>query len=388
MIAPSFGLYVHVPFCSRKCPYCDFNTYAVSNVPEQEYVEALLREMRFYAESPYFKGREIHSVFWGGGTPSLFSEQAIASVIEEADKLFGIQNGVEVTLEANPAVAQSERYLGYRAAGINRISLGAQSFSSETLTFLGREHTPEQIDSAVAAAISAGISNVSVDIIFGVPGQTVGDVVNDIERAVSLPITHVSTYSLTIEKGTPFFQRQERGLLVMPDEELVAEMLEILPPLLASRGFSRYEVSNYARDGHESIHNRSYWDAMEYLGIGAGAHSFALTDHQSTGARWSNCALPSDYISRTQRGDAKAWSEQLAPQMLQFEFFFLGLRKTGGVSLAEYSSRFGQAALATVQEVLDQLIIDGFLTRAAEIVRLTDKGILVADSVVEQFIGK
>jgi oxygen-independent coproporphyrinogen-3 oxidase len=384
MTISSFGLYVHVPFCSRKCPYCDFNTYAVSSVPEEEYVAALLRELRYSSESTHFKGKRIHSIFWGGGTPSLFSERGIAQIVEKADELFGIVPDAEVTLEANPAIAQGDLYAGYRTAGVNRISLGAQSFSKQTLTLLGREHSPEQIASAVHAAILAGISNVSIDIIFGVPGQTIEDVKSDIVSAVSLPIKHLSTYSLTIEKGTPFFQRQERGLLVMPDEELVAEMLEIIPPLLASRGYSRYEISNYAQIGFESFHNRSYWDAKEYLGLGAGAHSYALTPDGCLGSRWSNCALPADYMARTKRGDAKAWSEELRHEMLQFEFFFLGLRKIEGVSLAGYTERFGTHARNCVEPVLNELIAEGFLFQIGNTIRLSEKGILVADSVIER----
>jgi oxygen-independent coproporphyrinogen-3 oxidase len=387
MTDSSFGLYLHIPFCSRKCPYCDFNTYAVSKLPEEDYVAALVEELSAFANSPSFSGRRIHSVFFGGGTPSMLSAASIGSLLMAADKLFGIQANAEVTLEANPAAAQEATYRDFRAAGVNRLSLGGQSLSSDILKYLGREHTPEQVVSAVAAAYDAGIENVSLDVIFGVPNQTIDHLQHDLTSVVNLPIKHISTYSLTIEKGTPFFQRQERGLLRMPTDDLVVEMMDVITSKLATHQFSRYEISNYAQDGYSSRHNTAYWDGESYLGIGAGAHSFVRrVGEEQTALRWSNCAVPADYMKRIGEGSAEAWREVLTPSMLQFEFFFLGLRKIAGVDRSRFSRLFGDAAMDQYSQVLDDLVSEGFLLFEDTHIRLTSRGLHVADSVIERFL--
>lgn len=384
-----FSLYVHVPFCAQKCPYCDFNTYATPSVPEERYVSALKRELSHFSEDPRFAGRSIQSVFFGGGTPSILSESAIGDVISHAHSLFPIVSSAEVTLEANPNDCPPARLRGFKAAGVNRISFGVQSFSDERLALLGRNHSADEARQAVRSAVDAGISNVSVDLIFGVPGQTLGDLESDLAQSVALPISHLSTYALTIEPGTPFFQRQERGLLKMPRDNLVAQMLEFIPTCLAPHGLLRYEISNYARPGAESVHNSAYWTGDDYLGVGAGAHSYVATrngDRLEWGDRWSTFALPESYMSATEKGAAISWNEKMDPKALQFEFFYVGLRLMRGVSSAAFARRFGVLLEDLYGETIRDLVQQGLLLHEDETLRLTTRGIAIADSVFEQFV--
>lgn len=389
MTSRPFSLYVHVPFCAQKCPYCDFNTYATASIPEARYVTALCGELDRFSVDPRFVGRSIQSVFFGGGTPSLLSPTAIGDILACADRHFPIGVAAEVTLEANPSDCPPERSRGFAAAGVNRVSFGVQSFSNERLTLLGRDHSADDASRAVRAAAEAGIANVSVDIIFGVPGQTLHDLERDLVQAVDLPINHLSTYSLTIEPGTPFFQRQERGLLTMPKDGVVAEMLDFIPAFLTPKGLVRYEISNYAKPGCESVHNSAYWIGDDYLGIGAGAHSYVATrrgDRVETGERWSTLALPESYMAAVEKGSAVSWREHVDSTALQFEFLYVGLRLVQGVSVAEFERRFGVSLVSLYGDTITQLSGDGCLLLEGDTLRLTARGIAVADSVFEQFV--
>jgi len=389
MTAAPFSLYVHVPFCAQKCPYCDFNTYATPKVPESEYVEALSKELARYAQDPRFHGRSMSTVFFGGGTPSLLSGEAVATILQKATDHFPLLPEAEVTLEANPGDSSREKLERFRSAGINRLSYGVQSFDDERLKLLGRAHTARQAKEAVHLALEAGISNISVDIIFGTPDQTVEHLERDLDVAVSLPITHLSTYSLTIEPGTPFFQRQERGLLVMPHDGVVAEMLRRIPELTSQRGFERYEISNYARGGRESAHNNVYWTGGDYLGVGAGAHSYIASMEDRVvvgGERWSTVALPQTYMRDAGTPRAISWSERVEGASLWFEFFYLGLRRILGVTADDFSRRFGRLLWEEYGDVIHELEREGFLRVEHERIALTQQGIAVADSVFERFI--
>jgi oxygen-independent coproporphyrinogen-3 oxidase len=389
MTKDPFALYIHVPFCAQKCPYCDFNTYATPKAPEAEYVEALRRELRLYAEDRRFTGRAISTIFWGGGTPSLLSPGAIQFVHAEARQLFGVEEGAEITLEANPSEPDRDRYAGYRDAGVNRVSFGVQSFAPKRLALLGRDHSAEDARRAINLCVEAGISNVSLDIIFGVEEQTLTDLEYDLEVAASLPISHVSTYALTIEPGTPFFQRQERGLLTVPPDDLVASMLAFIPPYLARHGFSRYEISNYCRGGARSHHNEAYWIGKDYLGIGAGAHSYvarAEGTRRVGGSRWSNLALPASYMKAAGTPTSVSWREELSIESIHFEFFYIGLRRTEGVSLSHFERLFGVSARSIYGTALQELAAEGFVRDDGDGISLTSSGIVLADSVYERFL--
>jgi len=384
-----FALYIHVPFCAQKCPYCDFNTYAVERVPDTDYTEALLAELDMWGRDPRLVGRSVSTIFFGGGTPSLLSAASLARIIEKARMLFGVVRGAEITLEANPSTPSEALYAGFLDATINRLSFGVQSFDSQRLALLGRDHSPEDAQRAVMQARSSGFQNVSLDLIFGVPGQSVKELKSDLDVASELPITHLSTYALTIEPGTPFYQRQERGLLKASKEELVAEMLSLIPERLRRHGFERYEISNYARDGLRSKHNEAYWLGSDYLGIGAGAHSY-IAHYEGTrlksAERWSTLAQPAAYMKGAREGKTVSWREPLTTEALMFEFFYVGLRRMEGVSLSEFSERFGPDARERHEERSIELEREGFVTRNGERLRLTESGIAVADSVYERFL--
>jgi oxygen-independent coproporphyrinogen-3 oxidase len=384
-----FSVYVHVPFCAHKCPYCDFNTYAVARIPEREYVDSLCAEIASYRGDGRFADRKIRTIFFGGGTPSLFSEGSIERILNCINDCFPLLEKSEVTLEANPNDAESSKLAGFKAAGINRVSFGVQSFNDARLQQLGRNHSSQEAVRAIERAASAGLSNISLDIIFGLPEQSVHDLESDLRRALALPIRHLSTYSLTIEPGTPFFQRQARGLLTMPPDERVALMLARIPEVASVAGFERYEISNYARPGAESAHNMVYWSGGDYLGIGAGAHSYcARYNHVGqieSAERWSTLALPQSYMEAVEPGHRISWRETLDREALQFEFFYLGLRRTGrGISRAEFQRLFAAPFPESINRSLNELAEEGFVEFDGDTARLTAGGIAVADSVFER----
>jgi oxygen-independent coproporphyrinogen-3 oxidase len=390
MTVRPFSLYVHVPFCAQKCPYCDFNTYATLKVPEKEYVQALISELQGYSRDSRFVGRSLSTVFFGGGTPSLLSPAAIGTVIETARDVFGIESGAEITLEANPSAAGLNVLEGFKNVGVNRISFGVQSFSDPVLKALGRDHSASEARESVRRAVQAGVENVSLDIIYGVPGQSIGDVERDLDSALELPIKHISAYALSVEPGTPFFQRQERGLLKVPGDEVVAGMMDQIPVVLQRAGFERYEISNYSHPGFESRHNMVYWDGGDYLGLGAGAHSYCRRvdgDRLSAAERWSTLAAPSAYISAVAKAGAVSWRESLDIAALRFEFFYLGLRRMAGVTRRDFEARFGEAWDAHYGDALRDLQGQGFVEVVQDSARLTPEGIKLSDSVFEHLAG-
>lgn len=384
-----FSLYVHVPFCLHKCPYCDFNTYALTAIPEKDYVAAVRCELDFRATQAEWKGRPIQSIYFGGGTPSLLSRSAIRKIISEACALFPVAENVEISLEANPGTVDVDKLAGYRDAGVNRISFGAQSQDRDVLKTLGRLHTPEEVDAAVCASRAAGIQNINLDLMYGVPGQTRAQLEQDLRAFTSLGPQHLSCYGLTIEKGTPFFTSYKRGVLKLPPEETVVKMMEELTAFLAEAGFTHYEISNFARPGFEARHNLAYWNGDDYLGLGAGAHSFRaeVSGDRRTGARrWSNFALPEKYQEQaTAHGTAESWQDALGPRELMFEFFFLGLRKMAGIRLSEFEKFFGITVDEAYPSVVTVLVDHQLLTLENDLLRLSERGILLADSVIENF---
>jgi len=384
MSGEPFALYVHVPWCRHVCPYCDFNVYAAAEPPERPYVEAVAAELRAWAERAPCRGRRAKSVYLGGGTPSLLSPAAIATVLEAVRRGFGIASRAEVTLEANPGTVTRERLAAYRAAGVNRLSLGAQSFHAGHLRTLGRDHTAADIRAAAEAARAAGFANLSLDLIFAVPGQTLAEWEDDLGAALGLAPEHVSAYALTFEPGTPFHAWRASGRLRPVDEDGEAAMAEAALVRLEAAGYARYEVSSFARPGFASRHNTSYWDGSDYLGLGAGAHSFSA--EPAPGRRWANERLPERYVAAIgERGMAVATEERLGAAQARGEFCFTGLRQTAGVDLERFRRRFGIELDAAFPH-LERLIADGLVEASAGRVRLTARGFRFADSVAASFV--
>jgi oxygen-independent coproporphyrinogen-3 oxidase len=384
MPAEGFALYVHLPWCRHVCPYCDFNVYASSAPPEREYTAALAAELAARVAAPPWQGRPIQSVYVGGGTPSLFSPAAIACLLDDARRRSGLVTDLEVTLEANPGTVSVERLRGYRDAGVTRLSLGAQSFDDRHLHTLGRDHGPADIVAAVHAARAAGLTDVSLDLIFGVPGQSVADWEADLAAAIALEPTHVSAYGLTYEAGTPYYAWRKRGRLRPVDDDIEAAMAEVTAGALPDAGYLRYEISSWARPGFASRHNQSYWDGSDYLGLGAGAHSYSRLP--APGVRWANLRLPADYVAAvTAGGTAPATNEQLTEAQARGEFCFTGLRRTVGIDEEGFRRRFGLELTAAFPHVAG-LVADGLIESIGGRVRLTARGLRFADSVSATFV--
>lgn len=386
-----FSVYLHIPFCSHKCPYCDFNTYAVTTVPEKAYTAALLAELDYRASLPEWQGRTVQTIFFGGGTPSLFSERAIAQIINRVKSTFPTNEDMEVTLEANPGTFASDYLVGLRKAGVNRLSIGAQSFQPTLLAKLGRIHSPEQTLASIAAAQDVEFKSVSADIMFGVPHQSISDLRRDVQTLIQSGANHVSAYGLTIEKGTPFYVSHKKGLLPVPSEDAVVEMMTELEALLRDAEYGRYEISNFCQPGHEARHNMAYWNGDDYLGLGAGAHSFYSFDTSERtearcGRRWSNLALPKSYMDKVSTtGCAEGWQDILSMKASMFEFFFLGLRKIEGVRLADFESKYGLSPYRAYPRILELLTEERLLKVKGGMLSLTERGLLLADSVIENF---
>jgi len=378
-----FALYVHVPWCRHVCPYCDFNVYAARKPPEADYTAALVRELADWADSPSFAGRRIASVYVGGGTPSLFSSDAVGRVVATARERFGFDDDAEITLEANPGTVDAASLRAYRAAGVNRLSLGVQSFHARLLERLGRDHTAADTHAAVAAAGEAGVQNVSLDLIFAVPGSTLADWAADLERAVALEPAHVSAYALTFEERTPFHAWRKSGRLQALDEDDEAAMGELAAERLPAAGYARYEISSWARPGRASSHNQRYWDGSPYLGLGAGAHSF----HPGPPARrWSTLRQPQAYMEAVAAGrSAVADEHRLDVDEARGDFVFTGLRRLAGVDGARFARRFGLSIVAAFPHV-PGLVRDGLLEWNGEALRLSPQGLRFADTVAASFV--
>jgi putative oxygen-independent coproporphyrinogen III oxidase len=388
----AFSLYIHIPYCLFKCPYCDFNSYAVTKWPEEEYVHAVITEMTHRAAQPPLAEQSAKTIFIGGGTPSLFGPGSIARLIETADRLFGIERGAEITIEANPGTVDADKLGGFRAAGVNRISFGAQSFKPAILAFLGRIHSPRQTREAAGMAHRAGFDRLNLDLIFAVPGQTLDDVRRDIEAAAALGPDHISAYNLTFEEGTAFFGEWKRGRIRPLENDEQAVAYAAVREELARRGYPMYEISNYAPSGHESRHNLTYWRAETYLGVGAGAHSYAREprtvgdgDPEGSAAgrrRWWNERNPVRYIELAlATGAAEAGSETIDLRTAIGEFVFLNLRLCEGFAAADFQLRFGESFDTIFGERTAHLFEGGLLVRDADRIRLTTRGLELADSV-------
>jgi putative oxygen-independent coproporphyrinogen III oxidase len=336
--APPLALYVHLPWCVRKCPYCDFNSHALpaAGLPERAYLAALLDDLEHAAAE--CRGRPIETVFFGGGTPSLFSAESIGRVLERGGEVCGLAPGVEVTLEANPGTVERGRFADYRAAGVTRVSLGAQSFDDARLAALGRIHARGETLAAVDELRAAGLADFNLDLMYALPEQTLEGALADLEQAIALGPTHLSHYQLTLEPGTVF----ERRPPPLPDEDTAWAMQVACQSRLAAAGYAQYEVSAYARPGRECRHNLNYWRFGDYLGIGAGAHG-KLTD-AATGQvlRMARLRQPARYLAAAAPAARIEERRVLAPTDLVFEYFLNALRLREGCDPAAFESLTGR----------------------------------------------
>ena len=373
------SLYVHLPWCVRKCPYCDFNSHEIKNdsFPEHEYVDALVRDLEFSAG--LFQGREPVSVFLGGGTPSVMSPGAIGAILEAVDAVSGLSGTAEITLEANPGTADSERFAAYRNLGVNRLSIGVQSFKDAGLAAIGRIHDGDEAVSAVETAVGAGFSNINIDLMYGLPGQTVADAMADLAAAVSLEPAHISWYQLTIEPNTVFHAKPPP----LPGDDLTWEMQNCGEEYLAGQGYRQYEVSAWSRPGSECGHNLNYWEFGDYIGVGAGAHG-KITN--GTVTRQSRLRVPQSYMRAAGSDAAIAAKRTLNEQDCILEFMLNALRLKDGVPLSRFSARTGLAP-ARVQAQVDAARADGLLEDEPSLLKATEKGAHYLNDLLQYFMS-
>ena len=332
---PPLGLYIHLPWCEQKCPYCDFNSHQADSIPEQAYIEALLEDLE--QDLPLIWGRGIDSIFIGGGTPSLFSAAAIEQLFSGLRSLLNFAPAIEITMESNPGSADAENYRGYREAGVNRLSIGVQSFNDQNLKTLGRVHDGEQAARAFAIARRAGFDNINLDLMFGLPAQSPAAASADLEQAIALGPEHISLYQLTLEPNTLFHHQPPAD---MPDDDLCWEQQNACQALLARHGYDQYEVSAYSLDKRECRHNLNYWHFGDYLGIGAGAHGKITLGGENRVLRRVRLRQPRTYLERT--GQARISSETtLDEDDLVFEFMLNALRLKRGFDTSLFCDNTG-----------------------------------------------
>jgi len=376
----NLGLYLHIPYCLHKCGYCDFNSHPENQVESVHYVEALLKELKFYSTT--LKSYNVPTVFMGGGTPTILPPSQLKKILDTVRQGFNLTSDCEITIEANPATIKLETLQEIHAAGYNRISIGVQSFDEKELQLLERVHNEEEIHSTVHRARSANFENLSMDLMFALPDQSTEKWQSHLKQATAKNPDHLSTYNLTIEPATAFFKLHEKGKLYLPHEDIQLEMYETTIQVLEDAGYSQYEISNFSKPGMESQHNINYWNNGEYLGVGAGASSYL------NGERSKNINLPSIYIREIEtKASAVDTRERLEPLQAMGETLMLGLRLLKGVSIDVFENRFQVSFQKVYGKVVESLLNQELITLNENRIALSRKGLFLADSVILKFMA-
>ena len=378
---PPLSLYIHIPWCLKKCPYCDFNSHEIrgegSQAPEEEYVAALIRDLEFALQEVW--GRRLSSIFFGGGTPSLFSAKAIDAILTAVRTLLPLEHFAEVTLEANPGTFEAQKFADFHAAGINRLSIGVQSFNAQHLKALGRVHDDQEAHRAVDIALN-NFDNINLDLMYALPGQTLEEAQADIEMACSLGVTHISAYHLTLEPNTLFHRFPPN----LPDDEQAAAMQDMIEQTTASHQYRNYETSAFAQAGKESRHNMNYWLFGDYLGIGAGAHSkISFADKI---VRQMRTKQPKEYLAKANAAESLIQTQQiLTPADRGFEFMMNALRLSGGFETAVFQERTG-LSITAVQKQLNEAEQRGLLVHDHHRIKPTILGRRFLNDLLQLFL--
>lgn len=373
------GLYVHIPFCVRKCEYCDFLSWSAGEEERQQYVAALLSEIESYRE--FAKGYRVSTIFIGGGTPSVLLPKQMEDILQKIYEIFELERRPEITIEVNPGTVDEEKLQCYKENGVNRLSMGLQSVKDEKLRLLGRIHTYQEFVESYELARKAGFDNISIDLISSVPGQTLQEWKEELETAAAQNPEHISVYQLIIEEGTPFYEKYAEHPELLPDEETSREIYLWTGKFLKEAGYEQYEISNYAKPGKESRHNLKYWERGDYLGLGLGAASMVRN------IRMSNTKDMRTYLERcdkpkTMREDVQFLEE---PRQME-EFMFLGLRKTRGVSKKEFKRIFGREMDMVYEKALHKCLENGMLLEHKDRIFLSEEGTLLSNMVLSEFL--
>ena len=383
MIAPrkSLGLYIHVPFCVRKCNYCDFLSFGgVEEEVQKEYFQALTKEIRQKA-IVYSNEYYVDSIFIGGGTPSLVSEKLITDVMTTVKESFLIDENAEISIESNPKTLTKNKLTAYLDAGVNRLSIGAQSFDNELLAYMGRVHTREDFTKNYELARECGFRNINIDLMFAIPGQTKETWMRTMRSALALDPEHISFYSLQIEEGTPFYTMFQDGSLKQAEDELDREMYHGAIGMMKDRGYIHYEISNAAREGYQCRHNLKYWSLEDYLGLGLGAHSY------HGGTRTSNTADMREYIRTA--GSCDEWRHENTKEDDITEYLITGMRKLEGIDLRDFERKFQRPiedCFPDNWKTVERYIAEGYLTKSGNNLRFTIKGIDISNTILREFV--
>ena len=373
------GLYVHIPFCVRKCEYCDFLSWSAGEEEREQYVNALLSEIESYRD--FVKGYRVSTIFVGGGTPSVLRPKQMERSLQKIYEVFELEKRPEITIEVNPGTVDEEKLQCYKANGVNRLSMGLQSVKDEKLRLLGRIHTYQEFAESYELARKVGFDNISIDLISSVPGQTLQEWKEELEIAAVQNPEHISVYQLIIEEGTPFYEKYAEHPELLPDEETSREIYLWTGRFLKEAGYEQYEISNYAKPGKESRHNLKYWERGDYLGLGLGAASMVRN------IRMSNTKDMKTYLERcdkpkTMREDVQFLEE---PRQME-EFMFLGLRKTRGVSKKEFRRIFGREMDMVYEKALHKCLENGMLLEHKDRIFLSEEGTLLSNMVLSEFL--
>ena len=379
LINPPLALYIHIPWCVQKCPYCDFNSHGLkSELPEAAYVAHLLDDLA--AEVAQIGDREITSIFIGGGTPSLFSAQSIATLINGVKDRANLSRNAEITLEANPGTVESGRFAGYVEAGINRISIGIQSFEPKHLKVLGRIHDSEQANRAIVQAHEAGLNSFNIDLMHGLPEQSVDNALADLKTAIAQNPKHLSWYQLTIEPNTPFYSKPP----TLPDDDILWEIQEQGHDILTAAGYQQYEISGYSKSGFQCQHNLNYWRFGDYLGIGCGAHGKITHAEMGRIERRVKVKHPRGYMDFTR--DYTDTVSEVEKDDIPFEFFMNRLRLVEPCPIEDYEAYTGQALNKDVLNAIEKSVDQGLLTQSNQFWQVTHKGRRYLNSLLSQFV--
>ena len=374
MQAKPSSAYVHIPFCTQICYYCDFSKVFIKNQPVDAYLEHLIQETRSYEIG------KLRTLYIGGGTPTALSAQQLAYLLTELPKVMDLSEVEEFTIEANPGDLDPDKIAVLKESQVNRVSLGVQTFDNKMLKKIGRSHQEQDIYDNIRHLKQAGFDNISIDLIYALPGQTMDQVKENVAKAIDLDIPHMSLYSLILENHTVFMNRMRRGKLPLPKEELEAEMFEYIIEELEKAGFEHYEISNFSKLGFESRHNLVYWDNAEYYGLGAGASGYV------DGIRYKNHGPIRHYLEAVEAGKARITEEHLTLEEKMEEELFLGLRKKTGVSKVRFEEKFGISFDQRYGQVVASLTEQGLLVPDDKQVRMTKRGLFLGDTVAEKFI--
>lgn len=368
------GIYVHIPFCKQKCSYCDFISYSNKNDLVEKYIELLKKEIKSKKEE--VKEYEISTIYIGGGTPSYIESKNIVEILETIKQNYNISKTAEITIEVNPGTATKEKFTNYVKAGINRISIGLQTCNDNLLKMIGRIHTYEEFLNTYNLAQEAGFKNINVDLMIGLPSQTLKDVKDSLEKIIGLNPKHISVYSLIVEEGTPIEERIEKGELILPNEELERKEYWKVKRTLEEYDYKHYEISNFSKAGYESKHNVNCWEQKEYLGFGVAAHSYINQK------RFSNVETIEEYLQKNE----PIIHEIQDLESQKKEYMLLGLRKLDGVKISSFKNKFGSNPIMEFKDELNKLVEEKLIEIDLDEISLTPKGIDLANLVWEEFV--